>query len=40
MEEAEYLSTRVGIMVNGNFKCLGSPERVKTKYSDGFFLSI
>ena len=40
MEEAEFLSTRVGVMVEGNFKCLGTLERVKTRYAEGFFLSV
>jgi ATP-binding cassette subfamily A (ABC1) protein 3 len=32
MEEAEALSTRLAIMVNGVFKCLGSVQHVKSKY--------
>jgi hypothetical protein len=37
MEEAEALGTRMGIMVKGGvFKCLGSPEHIKDKYSVGF----
>nr|GMC75790.1 ABC transporter A family member 7-like isoform X1 [Ipomoea batatas] len=28
MEEAEYLCDRIGIFVDGNFQCLGSPDEV------------
>ena len=34
MEECEALCTRVAIMVNGRFKCLGSIQHLKTKYVD------
>lgn len=40
MEEAEYLSTRIGIMSNGNFECLGSLQRIKNTYSSGFSLEL
>ena len=36
MEEAEALSSRLGIMVKGNFKCIGTPQHIKSKYGDGF----
>ena len=36
MEEAEALSTRLGIMVSGNFKCIGTPQHIKSKYGKGF----
>ena len=32
MEEAEALSTKIGIMVNGELKCLGSIGHIKTKF--------
>ncbi len=32
MEECEALCTRIGIMVNGNLKCLGSSTRLKNRY--------
>ena len=32
MEEAEALSTRLGIMVKGNFKCIGTTQHLKSKY--------
>lgn len=40
MEECEALCTRLAIMVNGEFKCLGSTQRLKTKFSTGFGLII
>lgn len=36
MEEAEALSTRLGIMVSGNFKCIGTPQHIKSKFGKGF----
>ena len=32
MEECEALCTRLAIMVNGTFKCLGSIQHLKSKY--------
>lgn len=32
MEEAEVLSNRIAIMVNGNFQCLGSIQHIKNKF--------
>lgn len=40
MEECEALCTRLAIMVNGEFKCLGSTQHLKNKFSKGFTLSI
>lgn len=40
MEECEALCTRLAIMVNGEFKCLGSTQHLKNKFSKGFILSI
>ena len=40
MEECEALCTRLVIMVNGEFKCLGSPQHLKSKFGNGFKLSI
>jgi ATP-binding cassette subfamily A (ABC1) protein 3 len=40
MEEAEALSTRLGIMVNGNFKCIGTPQHIKSKFGKGFEIEI
>ena len=36
MEECEALCTRMAIMVNGKFKCLGSSQRLKTKFGNGY----
>ncbi|XP_074053373.1 phospholipid-transporting ATPase ABCA3-like isoform X2 [Macrotis lagotis] len=38
MEECEALCTKVSIMVNGQFKCLGSPQHLKSKYGSGYTL--
>ncbi|XP_032221027.2 phospholipid-transporting ATPase ABCA3-like isoform X2 [Nematostella vectensis] len=38
MEECDALCTRLAIMVNGRFKCLGSPQHLKTKFGEGFTL--
>ena len=40
MEECEALCTRLVIMVNGQFKCLGSPQHLKQKFGNGFKISI
>jgi ATP-binding cassette subfamily A (ABC1) protein 3 len=40
MEEAEALSTRLGIMVKGNFKCIGTPQHIKSKYGEGFEIEV
>lgn len=40
MEECEALCTRLAFMVNGKFKCIGSPQYLKNKYSNGFLLRI
>lgn len=40
MEECEALCSRVGIMVNGSFRCLGSPQQLKSKYGQGYRLKI
>lgn len=40
MEECEALCTRLAIMVNGNFKCLGSTQHLKNKFSQGYTLTI
>uniref|UniRef100_A0A8C2YFC7 ATP binding cassette subfamily A member 3 n=1 Tax=Coturnix japonica TaxID=93934 RepID=A0A8C2YFC7_COTJA len=38
MEECEALCTRMAIMVNGRFKCLGSPQHLKSKFGSGYTL--
>lgn len=40
MEECEALCTRIAIMVAGEFKCLGSAQHLKNKFSEGFNLTI
>ncbi|RMZ94274.1 ATP-binding cassette sub-family A member 3, partial [Brachionus plicatilis] len=40
MEECEALATRLGIMVNGQFKCLGSVQQLKNKYGKGYTLIL
>nr|XP_023023597.1 ATP-binding cassette sub-family A member 3-like [Leptinotarsa decemlineata] len=40
MEECEALCTRLAIMVNGNFRCLGSTQHLKNKFAEGYTLTI
>ena len=40
MEECEALCTRIGIMVGGVLRCLGSSQRLRSKYGDGYQLEI
>ncbi|XP_030384717.1 ATP-binding cassette sub-family A member 3-like [Scaptodrosophila lebanonensis] len=40
MEEVEALCMRIAIMVDGHFKCIGSTQYLKNKYSKGFILKI
>ncbi|XP_058456304.1 phospholipid-transporting ATPase ABCA3-like [Malaya genurostris] len=40
MEECEALCTRLAIMVNGEFKCIGSTQHLKSKFSKGYFLTV
>lgn len=40
MEEAEALCTRVGIMVNGRLKCLGSVQHLKKRFGGGYRLQL
>lgn len=40
MEECEALCTRLTVMVNGEFKCLGSTQHLKNKFSRGYLLII
>uniref|UniRef100_G1LAT0 ATP-binding cassette sub-family A member 3 n=1 Tax=Ailuropoda melanoleuca TaxID=9646 RepID=G1LAT0_AILME len=39
MEECEALCTRLAIMVNGRFKCLGSPQHLKNKFGNAYTLT-
>lgn len=38
MEECDALCSRLAIMVNGQFQCLGSPQKLKSTYGDGYSL--
>jgi ATP-binding cassette subfamily A (ABC1) protein 3 len=40
MEEAETLCRRMGIMVGGQFKCLGTSQYIKDKYGFGYEIDI
>lgn len=38
MDETEALCTKIGIMVNGELKCYGSLQHLKSKYGEGYTL--
>ncbi|XP_073763802.1 phospholipid-transporting ATPase ABCA1 isoform X1 [Danio rerio] len=40
MEECEALCTRMAIMVNGQFQCLGSIQHLKSRFGDGYTLIV
>ncbi len=40
MEECEALCSRIGIMVNGRFCCMGSPQHLRSKYGQGYTVTI
>eukprot|EP01134_Creolimax_fragrantissima_P001244 CFRG1244T1 len=40
MEEVSAICTRLVIMVNGSFKCLGNQQYLKNKYGDGYALIV
>ncbi|CAE7395821.1 ABCA1, partial [Symbiodinium microadriaticum] len=40
MEEAEALCTRIGIMVNGSLRCLGSGTHLKMRFGDGYEVDV
>ena len=40
MDECDALCTRIAIMVNGKFKCLGSPQHLKNKFGQGYTLIV
>jgi len=41
MEEAEALSTKMGIMVKGGiFKCFGSSQHIKNKFGEGYLIEV
>ncbi|OUM59968.1 hypothetical protein PIROE2DRAFT_14382, partial [Piromyces sp. E2] len=40
MEEAELLCNRIGILVNGKLRCIGSPEHLKMKFGNTYILDV
>uniref|UniRef100_UPI00398F4B51 phospholipid-transporting ATPase ABCA1-like n=1 Tax=Pristiophorus japonicus TaxID=55135 RepID=UPI00398F4B51 len=40
MEECEALCTRMAIMVNGKFRCLGSVQHLKNRFGDGYTIIV
>ncbi|KAM9095061.1 phospholipid-transporting ATPase ABCA7 isoform 2-T2 [Sarcophilus harrisii] len=40
MEECEALCTRLAIMVNGRFQCLGSAQHLKNRFGEGYTVSL
>lgn len=40
MEECEAMCSRLVIMVNGRFCCLGSPQQLKDKFGSGYSIMI
>jgi len=40
MEECEALCSRLGIMVNGQLQCLGSVPHLKSKFAEGYILTL
>uniref|UniRef100_A0A8K9XYQ5 P-type phospholipid transporter n=1 Tax=Oncorhynchus mykiss TaxID=8022 RepID=A0A8K9XYQ5_ONCMY len=40
MEECEALCTRLAIMVNGTFQCLGTIQHLKYKFGDGYVVTM
>lgn len=40
MEEVEFLCNRVTIMIDGEFQCLGSISHLKSKYAQGYTMTV
>lgn len=40
MEEAEALCSRLGIMVDGKFMCMGSLQHIKSKFGRGYEIEV
>jgi len=40
MEECEALCDKLGIMVNGQFKCFGTTRHLKSKFGQGFTILV
>jgi len=40
MHEAETLCSRIGILINGRFQCIGTPQYLKKKYGEGYRIVV
>nr|XP_044991908.1 ATP-binding cassette sub-family A member 13 [Jaculus jaculus] len=40
MEECEALCTRLAVMVDGSFRCLGPPQHIKSRFGDGYTIKV
>ncbi|KAG9143528.1 hypothetical protein Leryth_015949, partial [Lithospermum erythrorhizon] len=40
MEEAEHICDRIGIFVDGSFRCLGNPEELKGRYGETYVFTM
>lgn len=40
LEEADVLSDRIGIMSQGKLMCIGTAQHLKTKFGDGYRLTV
>ncbi|XP_035829835.1 uncharacterized protein LOC101860234 [Aplysia californica] len=40
MDECDALCSKIAIMVNGNIKCIGSPQHLKHRFGDGYTVII
>jgi ABC-type multidrug transport system ATPase subunit len=40
MEEADALADRIGVVVDGQLKCVGSPLHLKNTYGDGYRITM
>ncbi|CAK9289939.1 unnamed protein product [Gordionus sp. m RMFG-2023] len=40
MEECEVLCSKIAIMVNGKIQCIGSLQHLKSRYGEGYFVTV
>lgn len=40
MDEADHLSTRIAIIVEGKLRCVGTPQHLKSKFGHGYLLQL
>ncbi|KRX07798.1 P-loop containing nucleoside triphosphate hydrolase [Pseudocohnilembus persalinus] len=40
MQEADSLCNKIGILVNGKFQCIGTPQYLKQKYGQGYIVTF